>query len=359
MLKIDDFSIALIPAYKPGDNLIALLEDLNRAGFVPVVVDDGSGERYAPLFEEAARHAAVLSHPRNQGKGRALKTGLAYIQETYGTGHIVVTFDADGQHSVEDAIRIRENVRLHPDALILGQRCLTKQAPFRSRLGNAVTCLIFHLFTGVRLYDTQTGLRGFSGEFIPRLLKIHGERYEYELNVLLDSARKRIPIREIPIDTIYIGRNVSSHFRMVKDSLRIVKEIIKFCASSFFCFCIDCLLYGLLLMLTGNLLIANISARVVSATLNYILNRKFIFRSNAPAIKTALEYFCLAAAILAGNSALLTLLINHIRINAMLAKILANFLFFFVNWAVQRFVIFRSSNKPKNPVKDSDFSRKA
>lgn len=347
VFAIDNYCIALIPAYKPGKSLIALLDSLCEAGFIPVVVDDGSGESFTDLFNQAAQYADVLTHHENQGKGRALKTGLAYIQKMFGKNDTVVTLDADGQHCLEDAVRVCETSLQHPDALIIGSRSFKREMPLRSKFGNMITKIAFHLSTGVKLNDTQTGLRAFHARMIPKLLDISGERYEYEMNVLLELASNRVPIREVPIQAIYIDNNSSSHFHAIKDSWRIYRGILKFSASSFIGFLVDYLLYSLLLMRTGNLHLSNICARIVSATINYSLNRKLVFRSSVSAIKSALQYTCLATVILAGNTAVLTLLVDWCGVDQMLAKILVEILLFVLSWTVQRCIIFRDGGQTR------------
>ena len=226
--------VALIPAYKPDDRLLTpILRQLQTEGFSIVVVDDGGGSDYAAQFESFSHYATILTHTVNRGKGAALKTGLAYIQEHFDDDSIVVTLDADGQHSVADALKLCALAEQLPDALILGSRSLKKDIPLRSWFGNTVTRLVFFFSTGVKVYDTQSGLRAFSAKMLPQLLAISGERYEYEMNMLLEFARKRILIREETIETIYMENNATSHFDTMRDSYRIYKEILKFSASSF------------------------------------------------------------------------------------------------------------------------------
>ena len=343
--------IALIPAYEPGEALLTLLPQVQKAGFQIIIVDDGSGADYAPLFTKAATYGTVLTHDVNQGKGRALKTGFSYIQEHFSGNPMIVTIDADGQHQTEDALAICELAEDHPDSLILGSRRLEENVPLRSQFGNTLTRAIYRLSTGISVHDTQTGLRAFSMNLLPILLDISGERYEYEMNVLLEFARRKIPIYEKEIETIYLNNNESSHFNVLKDSFRVYKEILKFSASSFVGFMVDYVLYAILLLLTSGLNpalglpISNIGARVVSASVNYTLNRRFVFQSNGRIATSATQYFLLATVILIGNTFVLGLLVNHLEMNRMLAKILTEILFFTVSWLVQKCIIFRKTNK--------------
>ena len=222
--------IALIPAYMPGWQLLDLLREVKAAGLFALLVDDGSGPDFAPVFAEAAKDAVLLTHPENRGKGRALKTGYTYIRERFPDGAAVVTLDADGQHRMEDALKLLAEAETHPEALILGSRMFSAM-PRRSRFGNTVTRFVYRLCTGVSVRDTQTGLRAFDAALLPRMLEIEGERYEYEMNVLLEFARAKIPILETDIETIYFDKNAGSHFKVFKDSYLVYREIFRYLSS--------------------------------------------------------------------------------------------------------------------------------
>ncbi len=344
---MEPLKIALVPAYEPAPLLLQLLWELKNAGFETVMVNDGSSKEKDGLFLQASEYAVVLKHPENRGKGRALKTGLDYIQSHYPPGYVVVTLDADGQHTVTDALRVWESAREHPGQLILGSRGLKEKVPVRSRLGNTITRFVYRLSTGVGVHDTQTGLRAFDSRLIPPFLEVPGERYEYEMNVLLCCPRQGIPIREVEIQTIYMDNNSSSHFDTLRDSYRIYKEILKFSAVSLTCFLVDYALYSLLLLLpfwrgaSGSLAAANVGARAVSAALNYTLNRKLVFQSKNSVRKSAFQYFLLAAAILAGNTLVLAFLAEGLGVNRFAAKLCTELLFFAASWMVQRSLIFR------------------
>lgn len=344
--------IALIPAYEPEPALLELLRQVREAGFSAVVVDDGSGEKYNALFQDAGAFAEVLGYMKNCGKGCALKTGMRYIRAHFSGDDTVVTLDSDGQHSVADALRVCEESRRHPDALVLGSRALRENVPLRSRLGNGITRFVYRAVTGVRVHDTQTGLRAFPVSMIPELLEIPGERYEYEMNELLTFARGGRPIREVEISTIYFDQNRGSHFDTARDSLRVYREILKFSASSLVCFLLDYGLYALFSSLTSGLgasgvTVSNLCARVVSAGVNYTLNRRLVFRSKAAVWSSALKYFALAAVILAGNTLVLNLLVLRLGWNRYLSKLLTELLFFTLSWSVQHAAVFPQKNSAK------------
>lgn len=219
---------ALIPAYKPGQELITFVDELKDHTFEIIIVDDGSGSEYKKIFEALSEKAIILIQDKNKGKGAALKKGLQYIVKHEAKNCAVVTLDADGQHTIDGAIKVCDAVDRYSNKLIIGSRSFTGKVPMRSRFGNSVTRFIFYLVTGTRIGDTQTGLRGFSMELIPFLLSVDGDRYEYEMNMLLDCVKNEIDIFEVPIETIYLNDNSSSHFNAFSDSFRIYKQIFKY-----------------------------------------------------------------------------------------------------------------------------------
>jgi putative flippase GtrA len=340
-------TVALIPSYQPDTRLLEVLEALSALGMGEVVVDDGSGMGYRPLFDLAPSGTTVISCVDNRGKGAALKVGLRYIQEHYSADTVVVTVDDDGQHAALDAERCARVAAENPSALVLGCRSFEGEGvPLRSRVGNLVTRLVFKVVSGRRVSDTQTGLRAFSAGLISTLLEVGGERYEYEMNVLLACAGDSVDIAEVPIQTIYEDGNERSHFHPVCDSLLIYRGILKFVGSSFVSFLADYALFGLLSLAlapvgAASVIAANVLARAVSATLNYNLNRRYVFRSDEGVATTAVRYALLAASILAVNTLLLWLLADIVGVPALVAKLCVELMLLVVNWVVQNEVVFR------------------
>ena len=343
--------IALIPAYEPDDRLIALLKQLANTSFDAIVVDDGSGRKYTEIFEKAQRYATVLTHDINKGKGVALKTGYEYIKDNYNEKYIIVTMDSDGQHTVEDAIMLSGKVLENPQTLIIGKRDFTQDVPLRSKFGNACTRVAYRLVTGIKVYDTQSGLRAFDDELTDFMLSIKGDRYEYEMNVLMECQKNNIQIMEEDIATIYIDNNSSSHFDTLKDSFRIYKEILKFSASSLICFCLDFSLYIIFLSTTSGLgtlnsvRISNILARLISSVVNFSLNRKYVFKSNSDILESAVKYILLCMFILTINTAMLGFLVEYVNIDKSIAKIITELSLFAVSLAIQKLMIFKKSPK--------------
>ncbi len=335
--------IILIPAYEPDRRLLELINSLTvKCSFPIVIVDDGSSENFRPIFQAAEEMGCtVLRHVGNQGKGAALKTGFAYIKDR-GETEGVVCADCDGQHVPEDIIQIAREIQQKRGQLILGSRRFTGKVPFRSRFGNTVTRMIFGLVTGTRVADTQTGLRGYSADMLDWLMSIPGERFEYEMIMLLEAPEASYKFHEVPIDTVYLQKNKSSHFHPLKDSARVYLPILKFCTSSFLSGILDFILLMVLGTLTDNLLLSVISARVCSSVFNYSINKNFVFYGSHTRIKSSVpKYFGLVALILALNYLVLTTLHTSIGIPLFYSKLLTEAILFVLSYSIQRFYVFR------------------
>lgn len=343
----------IIPAYKPAKELLALLGQFEgNAAFLPVVVDDGSGPEFAPIFDALPPGAALLRHPQNRGKGAALKTAFQYVLDECPECDLAVTADADGQHRYEDILRVCEVARERPGALVLGSRKFEGDVPLRSRLGNGVTRHVFSIASGVKVYDTQTGLRAFGREALAGFVQIPGERYEYEINMLLTAAQSGMPVVEEWIETVYLDDNASSHFNPFKDSLKIYLCIFKFAASSLLAFVIDYVLVLLLSALTkswppaASLNFSVIVARLISATVNFTVNRRVVFKGNESLWKAVAKYAALAAVVLGLNLALMHLL-TGLGWPIALAKIVVEVVLFCMNFVVQGKFVYRKGASGK------------
>lgn len=160
----------------------------------------------------------------------ALKTGFRHIARAY-PGDPVVCADPDGQHRVADVVHVADRLR-STGRTVLGVRRFDGAVPLRSRVGNAVTRLLFRAATGQPVRDTQTGLRAYPGHLLAWLQTVPGERFEYEMNLLLYAARAGHPTDEVVIATTYVDDNASSHFSSLSDSVRIYRPLLRFAALS-------------------------------------------------------------------------------------------------------------------------------
>lgn len=183
--------LLLIPIYEPSRKTITFFDTLLPATTCDIlIVDDGSGAQYQETFHSICQLSTRIhfySYPQNRGKGYALKYGLHMIQQHFPEVQGVVTADGDGQHHPKDIQRLIHTLPNQPtNALILGVRSFDKKTtPAKSYWGNRLTSGFFWLATGLRLQDTQTGLRAFHTALTPILTEINGQRFDYEMNVLL------------------------------------------------------------------------------------------------------------------------------------------------------------------------------
>ena len=332
----------LIPAYKPDDKLVALTDQLlTHDDLKLVVVDDGSGEAFCPVFEALDKRVTRISYPDNKGKGGALKTGIRYIMDHMPECERLVTADADGQHRYADIRRVLDKSEEMPGALVLGSRAFDGDVPLRSRFGNAMTRQVFAIASGVKVRDTQTGLRGFDRDGMRLFVDVPGDRYEYEINMLLTAARAEMPIYEVTIETVYLNDNESSHFNPLKDSLRIYACILKFACSSLICFGIDYVLFQLLRTFIPLTWVSNLLARIVSASVNFTLNKKLVFKGNEKTLPAVLKYAALAVFIYLIDTAILALLYEKLGWSRYVVKIISGLLGYLISFSVQGRIVYR------------------
>lgn len=223
--------VIIIPTLNPDQRLVSLVEKLKEVDITIVIVNDGSKEECSDIFETLSSRfqCDIFNHAKNMGKGAAIKTGISYVSKAYPESCGFVTADGDGQHAASDILKVAEALEKNSKSLILGSRDFSERdIPFKSRWGNRITSLVFKLSTGKECPDTQTGLRGISNKFKEICLSVPGDRFEYEMNMLLEFVGHNIPLMHVPIATIYLENNKSSHFNPVKDSIRIYSDILKY-----------------------------------------------------------------------------------------------------------------------------------
>jgi len=337
----------LIPAWQPEPGLAALVASLLAEGFGAIlIVNDGSDEKYAALFEEVALlpRVCLLRHAVNLGKGRALKTGINHLLNELPEMDGLVTADADGQHTALDIARVARALIEAGDRVVLGSRSFAAGVPLRSRFGNGLTRHIFAFVTGARLGDTQTGLRGFPRRLLAELMVLDGEHYEYEMTVLVHVCRSGDRPLEVPIETIYIEENRSSHFNPVWDSMRIYFVLVRFYFSAIVAAGIDFAGFSAAYAVTGNVL-ASIAVGRLSSLVNFALNRKFVFHNRASVPGTLWRYYALVAAIAGLSYLLIWALHRYARWNVFAAKLAVDSLLSLVSFSVQRTFVFRRAEE--------------
>lgn len=325
----------VIPAYKPDEKLTKLVENLSENHLNIIVVKDGACDYdFSKL-----NNIVLLEHQTNMGKGAALKTAFKYLKSQQANG-TVVTSDADGQHLVKDILKLIKFSEQNKDKLILGVRDLKRGIPIKSLLGNTITRLVFYSSSSKYIKDTQTGLRAFNTSNLDKMIEIEGDRYEYEMNMLYEFDSESI--MQVPIETIYIENNETSHFNAFKDSAKIYKSILKFSTSSYLSFLVDYFTFILLFYKLDlqSLVLSNIIARAVSSTFNFYVNNKFVFKNKDKILKKYIKYVTLVVFILALNTVVLKIL-QSLGIRVFVAKIITEALMFIVSYNIQKRIIFK------------------
>lgn len=346
----------VIPALEPDERLEQLCVQLKKNIEHIWIVDDGSSTTSQALFQRCADlDCHVLHHQENKGKGRALKTAFQAIKDSELPCDGVACADSDGQHSVEDILYCLQKLIEHPKDMILGTRCFKQEhVPAKSRIGNQVTSAVMKSLCEIDLKDTQTGLRAFSYDLMKELIDIDGERYEYELNVLLEMKARGIKMYEADIETRYIDENKGSHFHPFLDSLRIYRLFFKFIIASLSSSLIDILLFTIFVVLckdklTWYILAATILARVCSSIFNFIVNKHAVFESEETSYITAIKYFSLCIVQMMSSALLVQLLYWMSGIFESGLKIGVDIFLFFISFHIQREWIFH--HKTTSPKK--------
>ncbi len=334
----------LIPSYKPDARLPELVRQLLSSGRLTViVVDDGSGEDYRAIFEELQQlpDCQVLRHAVNMGKGRALKTGFNFFCLNSQDAPGLVTADADGQHTPTDILKLCDCLAKYPRQLTLGARSFDGKVPWRSRLGNVLTRFVFHFLVGHKLSDTQTGLRAIPAGYLPVLLTMDGNGYEFEMNMLLCAKQHGVPLSQEPVGTIYLQGNRSSHFNPVFDSLKIYFVLARFTLSSLFAALLDLAVFSLgYKFVTTNILANMVAGRAVSGTFNFGMNKGLVFHDKNRIIPEISKYLLLTLALMSLSYVAIQALVARFAVNPMAAKVVVETILFFGSFAIQRDFIF-------------------
>ena len=237
--------VILIPSYEPDELLLNTVRELKEADFPIMIVNDGSGKEFDSVFEKVKDQVAYFTYEKNMGKGYAMKYGYKRMLEVYPDAKYVITADGDGQHTTKDIIRVYEEM-VKTNELVFGVREFDKNVPARSKAGNNFSKATRSLVTKTYIQDDQCGLRGFPVRYLDELIKIHGNRYEYEMNQITLFQMKQYPMIALVIETVYLDHNCRSHFSPFKDTMRIQSKIVRHGLLSMVCLVINILLALLL-----------------------------------------------------------------------------------------------------------------
>lgn len=346
--------VIVIPAYQPNEKIMSEFMAEVKENFEHIViVNDGSGDEYENFFSRLkAEGYDVLTHSVNLGKGRALKTAINHVLNAYPDAIGMVTADCDGQHIVKDIKNVVAKLKENPETLVIGSRNFDDdQVPLRSSFGNKMTRGIFAAFVGIKITDTQSGLRAFGRNIMKTFLRVAGERYEYETNMLIECKEKDIKIEEVVISTIYIENNALSHFNPIKDSIIIYKLFFKFILAALSSFIIDIGLFSVLVCtlpdsmecgIVTKIVAATVIARIVSSLYNYFVNSKMVFKkANKSSI---VKYYILVIVQMLISAFAVSATFDYLGGSATFIKLIVDTVIFIVNFYLQREWVFKTAS---------------
>lgn len=331
----------LIPAYEPDPALLQTVCALQALGFTRiVVVNDGCRHPVSLSILNQLHSVTLLKHAVNLGKGAALKTGLNHALLIWPDAPGVVTADADGQHLSEDIATVARDLAALPGHLVLGSRQLGRDAPLRSRVGNRLSSALVHFLVGVRLTDTQTGLRGIPRALAAELLKLPSNGYEFELDMLLAAKHGGVPVIERPIQTVYVNENASSHFRPLRDSMRIYLVLVRFSLASVTTAILDNAVFAIVYQIMSHILISQLAGRSVAIVFNYAAARRAVFLSKAPHRETLPKYLGLVAVNAVLSYQMILLIHDQLHTAVIPTKFVVEALLFLASFLIQRDFVF-------------------
>jgi len=347
--------VLLIPSLNPNHKLIRTVESMIEAGFERILlVNDGSDKDHLGPFKELDSHeeVTVIGYEQNQGKGYALKYGFDYIIKNFEGILGVVTADGDGQHLAQDCIKTAEAMIERNEPIFGCRNFKDPKVPKRNRAGNTISIFVYNYLCGIKISDTQTGLRAIPASLLPEFCKVEGNRFEYETNTLIYLNANDIHYSEVPISTVYEeDSNEGSHFRVVEDSIKIYKPILKyggarfgkFLVSSVLSAVLDLGLFTLIGLFWNSIPGATAVARVVSSIFNYLVNRNAVFKKGKTK-NSVVRYYILAVCQLCASALFVTLLcklFGAVGFAKTVVKFFVDLILFFISFKIQREWVFK------------------
>jgi len=215
--------VAIIPALNAERTLPRVVEQARKQIEPVVVIDDGSSDRTGDVARAAG--AIVLRHDVNRGKGAALKTGFAWALENGYDG--VITLDADGQHLPSEIPKfLRERESGGADLIIGGRSHLFGEMLPRRRNANRFSAWCIAKCSGVPITDSQSGFRFYSAKLI-RAFQLRTDGFDMESEVIVRAGRGGFRIVTIPIELGFVDGLSTSHYKPLKDTLRIAWTVTR------------------------------------------------------------------------------------------------------------------------------------
>lgn len=216
LLSSTNFCV-IVPTYNNQKTLKKVLDSILDFTTNIIVVNDGSTDSTSEILKSYSQ-LTQIHHPKNLGKGRALRNGFRKALEL--DFEYAVTIDSDGQHFAADIPVFLEAIQDEPNALLIGSRNMTQEnVPKKSSFGNKFSNFWFKFETGIKLDDTQSGFRLYPLRLLPK--RFYTNKFEFEIEVIVRAAWKGIVVKNIPIQVLYDPAERVSHFRPFQDFTRI------------------------------------------------------------------------------------------------------------------------------------------
>jgi len=347
-------AVIAIPAYKPENELILLVQELQK--ILPgqdrfIIIDDGSGPEYARIFNQLScfRNVSILKNATNLGKGQALKHAINHALLSFPEAEGIVTADADGQHLPEDIKQVRNQLCTaeKPD-LVLGVRGFGPNTPMRSKLGNLITSKVARFTHGLKIQDTQTGLRALSMSFAAKTLQLKSRGYDFEMEMIVLASDENLDIIQTPISTVYLDKNRGSHFNALFDSFAIYFVLMRHTLNSMATAAIDFVFFSISLLISGNILSSMVVGRLFGASFNFAVGKKYVFRSRQNLAQEVILFSLLVIALMLMSYIGIISLIKFFGFSPLIAKVAVESVLFFASFAAQRWIVFtRHQNRTK------------
>lgn len=357
-------AVIVIPALNPPSSFVSYAEALRREGFSRiVVVNDGSRTDKLPVFFKLKRlGVTVVDHPHNRGQGAALRTGFQYYLDHFqGQSDGVITLNADRQIPPSDVIRIASS--LHNEqamgsfALVVGTRNLEGKnvTDYDYNMGGVMK-LLYHMLMGVRLNDPLSGVFGIPDLRVRQCLEIGSDGYAYATSMTMSF--EKIGFLQVPVSYANYEEGVEPAFRKIPDTIRILytifKKFIVYSITSVGASILDVIMFGIFHSITfrGNpmaIIYSTICARVISASVNYLLTKHFVFHfksdSAQETTKSAGAFFVLTAMQCICSALIVSAMKMLLGGSAVGIKVIVDTTLFFVSYKIQHKYIFKDDRQ--------------
>lgn len=355
-------SVLIISSLNPNEKIIEYIDNLIENDFKKIIiVNDGSKVECTEIFKKLKEkeECIVLNHCISLGKGRTLKDALNYYMSEIETIEYngVVTINYSDNYLIEDIIKIDEAISKASDRLVLGTHDFDqKDVPKKSIIKNKTISLTLKLLYGKKIVDTQTGLRGIPNKLIPSYLYVQGEGDEYDTGILIESIKNKIKIVDVIIKGGYGDNGENSKSNSIKDFFMtyyiVLSIFFKYSISSLMAAFVDLLGFVLFTELLRNIsisneieiLLATILARIISSFVNYKLNKIMVFSMKERSKSAFFKYYVLIF-IQMLCSAGCVMLLNKVVTSTVISKIIVDTILFFLSYHVQRIFIFKNKKQ--------------